>query len=120
MSPEAVKEELRRHHDLGHRVIPMGNCDNFDYQKGCQGHSDDTEIKNLGIPEAKPEKPFSQFNSADWDNYIEAATKTAIRGAEQALGHEVDTVIKTFMGMCIRASILSIRDQIVREMAKNN
>lgn len=22
----------------GWRVIPMGDCDNFDYQEGCQGH----------------------------------------------------------------------------------
>lgn len=22
----------------GKRVIPTGDCDNFDYQKGCQGH----------------------------------------------------------------------------------
>lgn len=25
----------------GKRVYPMGDCDNFDYQKGCLGHSCD-------------------------------------------------------------------------------
>lgn len=29
-----LQEELAK----GHRVIPCGPCDNFDYQKGCQGH----------------------------------------------------------------------------------
>lgn len=24
----------------GWKVIPMGDCDNFDYQTGCKGHSD--------------------------------------------------------------------------------
>jgi len=23
---------------LGRRVLPMGKCDNFDYQDGCKGH----------------------------------------------------------------------------------
>lgn len=24
----------------GWKVIPMGDCDNFDYQKGCKGHKE--------------------------------------------------------------------------------
>lgn len=24
----------------GRRVLPLGECDNFDYQTGCQGHPD--------------------------------------------------------------------------------
>lgn len=24
--------------EKGWRVIPIGDCDNFDYEKGCQGH----------------------------------------------------------------------------------
>jgi len=23
---------------MGHEVIPLGDCDNFDYKKGCLGH----------------------------------------------------------------------------------
>lgn len=23
---------------MGRRVVPCGDCDNFDYQKGCRGH----------------------------------------------------------------------------------
>lgn len=23
---------------MGRRVLPMGDCDNFDYQTGCRGH----------------------------------------------------------------------------------
>lgn len=22
----------------GHEVIPVGDCDNFDFKEGCQGH----------------------------------------------------------------------------------
>lgn len=24
----------------GHEVVPAGECDNFDYKKGCQGHKE--------------------------------------------------------------------------------
>jgi hypothetical protein len=24
--------------DMGRRVLPLGDCDNFDYQTGCKGH----------------------------------------------------------------------------------
>ena len=27
----------------GWRVIPMGECDNFDYQTGCKGHARESE-----------------------------------------------------------------------------
>ena len=30
--------------DMGRRVLPMGDCDNFDYQRGCMGH--DVEEEN--------------------------------------------------------------------------
>lgn len=26
---------------LGERFLPIGECDNFDHQKGCLGHDDD-------------------------------------------------------------------------------
>jgi len=26
----------------GHEVVPIGDCDNFDYKKGCQGHDIET------------------------------------------------------------------------------
>lgn len=31
---DVLMEELSK----GHRVIPFGECDNFDFQKGCLGH----------------------------------------------------------------------------------
>jgi hypothetical protein len=40
MSPQEARAELFRQLRLGRRVIPMSICDNFDYQNGCQGHSD--------------------------------------------------------------------------------
>ena len=33
-----VKNFLKGQLDMGRRVLPMGDCDNFDYQKGCLGH----------------------------------------------------------------------------------
>lgn len=28
---------------MGRKVLPMGDCDNFDYQKGCKGHQVEDE-----------------------------------------------------------------------------
>lgn len=33
-----VKAFLRYQLALGRRVLPIGDCDNFDYQTGCRGH----------------------------------------------------------------------------------
>lgn len=34
---EALLEELSK----GHEVVPMGECNNFDFKKGCLGHEED-------------------------------------------------------------------------------
>lgn len=33
-----IKNFLQGQLDMGRRVLPMGDCDNFDYQTGCRGH----------------------------------------------------------------------------------
>lgn len=33
-----VKNFLQEQLDLGYKVLPMAECDNFDYQTGCRGH----------------------------------------------------------------------------------
>ena len=33
-----VKSFLREQKAMGRRVLPLGDCDNFDYQTGCMGH----------------------------------------------------------------------------------
>ena len=33
-----IKNFLQGQLDMGREVLPMGDCDNFDYQTGCQGH----------------------------------------------------------------------------------
>ena len=33
-----VKAFLREQLAMGRRVLPMCDCDNFDYQTGCKGH----------------------------------------------------------------------------------
>ena len=38
MTAKEVKEFLRYQLALGRRVLPFGDCDNFDYQTGCKGH----------------------------------------------------------------------------------
>lgn len=35
---KAIKNFLQEQLDMGRRVLPMGDCDNFDYQTGCKGH----------------------------------------------------------------------------------
>jgi hypothetical protein len=30
---------------MGHEVVPMTDCDNFDYKKGCMGHPSDKTKK---------------------------------------------------------------------------
>lgn len=34
-----IKTFLRGQLAMGRRVLPMGDCDNFDYQTGCKGHA---------------------------------------------------------------------------------
>jgi hypothetical protein len=38
MSFQKAKLELIRQLQMGRRVMPAGDCDNFDYQTGCKGH----------------------------------------------------------------------------------
>lgn len=33
-----IKNFLQGQLDMGRRVLPMEDCDNFDYQTGCRGH----------------------------------------------------------------------------------
>jgi len=44
-SDQEVRDYLGDLLAKGWRLIPVGNCSNFDPQKGCQGHPDQ-EIKN--------------------------------------------------------------------------
>lgn len=38
LSDEEAREYLYDCLAKGWRVLPMGDCDNFDYQTGCKGH----------------------------------------------------------------------------------
>lgn len=33
-----IKSFLQEQLDMGRRVLPMGDCNDFDYQTGCRGH----------------------------------------------------------------------------------
>ncbi len=35
---QAFMDELAK----GHRVVPIGECDNFDWNEGCKGHPEST------------------------------------------------------------------------------
>lgn len=39
LSDEEARAYLQECLAKGWRVIPVGECDNFDYQTGCRGHS---------------------------------------------------------------------------------
>lgn len=38
---DQVREFFLDQLSMGHEVLPFGNCDNFDYKKGCMGHPKD-------------------------------------------------------------------------------
>ncbi|TGE05602.1 hypothetical protein EU556_20080 [Hymenobacter fodinae] len=38
LTAQEAKEELRQAQREGKRVLPMGDCDKWDYQTGCPGH----------------------------------------------------------------------------------
>lgn len=40
MTPQEAKATLLDELSQGHEVIPYGKCDNWDWKKGCQGHSE--------------------------------------------------------------------------------
>lgn len=40
LSQDYVRNMLERELSLGHKKFPLGGCDNFDYEKGCLGHSE--------------------------------------------------------------------------------
>lgn len=43
-SPAEVKAFFQQQLDMGRELLPFGDCDNFDYQKGCLGHKkEDTQ-----------------------------------------------------------------------------
>ena len=37
-TPHEVQDWLMDELAKGHEVVPLGECDNFDFKKGCQGH----------------------------------------------------------------------------------
>lgn len=42
-----IRGFLQEQLNMGRKVLPMGDCDNFDYQKGCLGH----EVEEAGNAE---------------------------------------------------------------------
>ena len=43
-----AREELKKELSLGKKVLPMAECSNFCYQKGCLGHESNTTNLNKG------------------------------------------------------------------------
>ena len=40
MTPDEVRAALMDELSKGREVIPLGECDNFDFKTGCKGHPD--------------------------------------------------------------------------------
>jgi hypothetical protein len=38
LKPRAARLWLLEELEQGHKMLPMGDCDNWDYTTGCQGH----------------------------------------------------------------------------------
>ena len=45
MRVDEIRRYLNYQKDLGRKVLPCGDCDNFDYQMGCRGHIVDEEAQ---------------------------------------------------------------------------
>lgn len=58
ISAAGARKYLCEQQALGRRVLPMGKCDNFDYQTGCRGHEipDEPADKLAGVRALQPEK----------------------------------------------------------------
>lgn len=39
-TPEGLRDAMMNELAQGHEVIPLGECDNFDYKTGCKGHEE--------------------------------------------------------------------------------
>lgn len=46
LTPKEVQAAFLDELAKGRRVIPFGECDNFDYQTGCKGHPVEEARKN--------------------------------------------------------------------------
>ena len=38
MTVKEIKDFMKEQLAMGRKVLPCGDCDNFDYQTGCKGH----------------------------------------------------------------------------------
>lgn len=38
MSVKEIRDFMKKQLAMGRKVLPCGDCDNFDYQTGCKGH----------------------------------------------------------------------------------
>lgn len=45
MSMAEARAYLLEEQAKGHKVIPVGDCDDFDYQTGCRGHQQACTLK---------------------------------------------------------------------------
>ena len=57
MTPDEARSQLFAELRQGRRVIPMGDCDNFDYQTGCKGHPATPIVDRLVTVENDPTVP---------------------------------------------------------------
>lgn len=58
----------------GHRCLPMAECDNFDYQRGCLGHIVDGKDSNR---QAETSRPIEAFEDAE-DRLAEQCKQCAL------------------------------------------
>ena len=46
MTVPQIKHFFECQLELGHEVIPCGDCDNFDWKTGCKGHMTKEDLKH--------------------------------------------------------------------------
>ena len=48
MTPDEAREVLMDELSKGHENLPVGDCDNWDWKKGCQGHKMEADDEDSG------------------------------------------------------------------------
>ena len=59
-TPDELKQAFLDELAQGHKVIKIGDCDNFDYTKGCLGHPDDWKPN---VSDHRPPEPKANGGS---------------------------------------------------------
>ncbi len=76
MTPREAKSALMDELIAGHEVLPYGDCDNWDWKQGCQGHREG-EPCAVSAPPATPEASSRVLGSTPAADQRQPSTESA-------------------------------------------